>query len=466
MLVINLPTYTAVILLFAAFQEVGIFMTRSGRPPFADMLLFLLWFSALSRIFWPHPYLVAASGVILLLYVAVSFSQIRRQLQVLCFLLAVAAVGLAGWLDGWAALWRGIETAVIFSAFFGTLTLMRATADLRPEIARARTLVEPLGPNERVSGLLVGTNILGTALIVGVMAIFAPIIGQNSPYETRKAAAEACQRGMCLACLWSPFWLAMAISTEHLPGVPLWQIMALGLCMCGLGLVVAQLIYTPDVGMSGLWRALKAFSPVIPPVAVASAAVLGLKALTPLTTLQCLVIGIPVICFLSLAIQGRDHLVTAAAQAGRGVGAVRGEIALLSFAFALGEVLEKGLEAGGVGAQITAMAPPPSMVIAFVVIGMTLLGLAGIHQVVSATVMLVLFSTLPLGVSDLALMQAGLLGWAFTSMTGLSAVSVAAASTMFDVPLERVAYGPNIRFVAIYGLIGILVISGVNRLVG
>lgn len=440
-------------------------MTRFGRPPYADLLLFLLWFTALVRIFWPYPALVAASGALLILYVVVSFARIRRQLQILCLLLGLAAIGLAAWLDGWVPLWRGVETAVVFSAFFGTLTLLRATADLRPEIARARTLVEPLAANERLSGLLVGTNILGTALVVGVMAIFAPIVGQNAPYETRKAAAEACQRGMCLACLWSPFWLAMAISTEHLPAVPLWQIMALGICLSALGLVVAQLMYTPDVGLPGLWRALRAFSPVVPPVALASAAVIGLKAVTPLTTLQCLVVSIPVICLLSLAFQGRDHLTKAASQAAGSVGLVRGEIALLSVAFALGEVLEMALQAGGVGDRITDLAPPPSVVIAIVVMGMTLLGLAGIHQVVSVTVMLVLFSTLPLGVSDLALMQAGLLGWAFSSMTGLSAVSVASASTMFKVPLERVAYGPNIRFVAIYGIIGILVIAGVNRLV-
>lgn len=440
-------------------------MPRFRRPPYADTLLFLLWFTALLRIFWPDPALVAASGALLVLYVAVSFTRIRRQLQILCLLLGVTALGLAGWLDGWIPLWRGVETAVIFSAFFGTLTLLRATADLRPEIARARTLVEPLAANERLSGLLVGTNILGTALVVGVMAIFAPIVGRNAPYEARKAAAEACQRGMCLACLWSPFWLAMAISTEHLPLVPLWQIMALGICLCALGLVVAQLIYTRDVGMPGLWRALRAFSPVLPPVALASAAVIVLKAVTPLSTLQCLVVGIPVICLVSLALQGRDHLVKAASQAGGSVGLVRGEIALLSVAFALGEVLEIALQAGGIGDRITALAPPPWVVIATVVFGMTVLGLAGIHQVVTVTVMLVLFSTLSLGVSDLALMQAGLLGWAFSSMTGLSAVSVASASTMFDVPLERVAYGPNIRFVAIFGVIGIGVIAGVNLLV-
>lgn len=440
-------------------------MAGPDRLPFDNYVLLALWMTAIVRIFWPHPLLISASAIVLLFYVVLSFRHVRRQLQILSLLLAVAALGLAGWLDAWAALWQGMEKAVIFSAFFGTLALMRATADLRPEIGRARKLVEPLSAGARTSGLLVGTNVLGSALVVGVMPVFAPIVGHDAPYEVRKSAAEACQRGMCLACLWSPFWLAMAISTEHLPNVPLWQILILGLMLCALGLAVAQIMYTPDVGIRALWSALRAFSPILPPVALAAAAVLALKAATPLTTLECLVLGIPVLCIGGLLTQSVEHLRRAAKQAGRGVGTVRGEIVLLSWAFALGMVLEQALQAGGIGNQITALAPPPFIVFAIVVIGMTLLGLAGIHQVVTVTVMLVLFGTLPIGVSDLALMQAGLLGWSFSSMTGLSAVSVAAASTMFNVPLERVAYGPNIRFIAVFGLIGITVVTGVNWMI-
>ena len=440
-------------------------MSRPSRLPLPDLLLAFLWISSLARIIWPHPLLVSASGGVLVIYVVVVFAHIRRQMQVLCFLLAVAGVALAAWLDGWAALWQGIEKSVIFAAFFGTLTLMRATADLRPEIGQARSLVDHLGADERTSGLLAGTNILGAVIIVGVMAIFSPIIGRDAPFEVRKASAEACQRGMCLACLWSPFWLAMAISFEHLPNVPLWQIMTFGVALCALGLAVAQMMYTPAVGIAGLGRALGAFSPVLPPVAIAAAAVLALNAVTPLTTLQCLVVAMPTLCLISLTVQGVDHLRTAVIQAGRGMGAISGEIALLSFAFALGRVLELALQAGGVGDQVTAFAPPPIVVIASVVVGMTVLAFAGIHQVVTATVMLVLFGALPLGVSDLALMQAGLLGWSFSSMTGLSAVSVAAAATMFNVPLERIAYGSNIRFVVIFGLIGILVITAINALI-
>ena len=43
-----------------------------------------------------------------------------------------------------------------------------------------------------------------------------------------------------------------------------------------------------------------------------------------------------------------------AGQARRGIGAVRGEIVLLSFALALGKVLERALQTGGIGDWVTA----------------------------------------------------------------------------------------------------------------
>ena len=270
-------------------------MARSPRVPLAESLLALLWLAALVRIFWPDPGMAAASGGILTVYIAVVFTRVRRQMQILFGVLGALAVILAVWLDGWGALWQGVEKSVIFAAFFGTLTLLRATADQR----------------------------LG--------------------------AAEACQRGMCLACLWSPFWIAMAMSYEHLPQVPLWQVLVLGLSLNALGLVTAQLMYTRDVGMAGLGRALAAFLPVVPPVALAAAVVLALKALTPFGTLQCLVLGVPVLCLAALAVQGRERLWIAVRQSATGIGAVRAEISLLTAAMALGQVLVVALEASGFG---------------------------------------------------------------------------------------------------------------------
>lgn len=216
-----------------------------------NVLLALLWLASLVRIFWPHPYLPMAGGVVLALYVVLTLPRVRPQILALCAALGLAAVTLAILFDSWAALWHGIERAVIFAAFFGTLSLLRATADRRPEIKSARQRVAKLGVHERASGLMVGANLLGAVLVVGVMAIFAPIVGRAAPFKTRMDAALASQRGMCLASFWSPFWVGMSVCYVHLPAVPLWQLMALGIGMNALGLVVAQTLYGGGVGPGG-----------------------------------------------------------------------------------------------------------------------------------------------------------------------------------------------------------------------
>ncbi len=69
---------------------------------------------------------------------------------------------------------------------------------------------------------------------------------------------------------------------------------------------------------------------------------------------------------------------------------------------------------------------------------------------------------LPSGVSQLVLMEAALVGWGFASMIGLSAVSVATAAAMFGIPLERIAYGPNLAFIAVFGVIAVATLAAVN----
>lgn len=438
-------------------------MASKSRLPVAGLLILALWLTALVRIFWQDPLLAAASGVLLIVYIATVFPGVRRQMQVLSVILAGIGGGLAHFLDAWPAFWFGVEKSVIFAAFFGTLSLLRATADLRPEIVRSRHLVERLADDERNSGLLVGSSILGSVLIVGVMAVFAPIVGRDAPFETRLAAAEACQRGMCLACLWSPFWIAMAVSYEHLPQVPLWQVLLLGLCLNALGLVLAHLMYTRAVGMAGLGRALSAFVPVVPPVTLAAAVVLALNAATPFGTLQCLVLGVPVLCVAALALQGGGRVRGAVSAAATGMTAVKSEICLLTAAMALGQVLAVALAASGLDRWLAGIGPPAWALFAMSAGVMTVLAFAGVHQFVTATVMLVLFSTIDFGIEPLLLMMSVLLGWTFTSMTGLSAVSVAVASAMYAVPVEKVAYGPNIRFVAAFGAVGVAVLALLDR---
>lgn len=93
-----------------------------------------------------------------------------------------------------------------------------------------------------------------------------------------------------------------------------------------------------------------------------------------------------------------------------------------------------------------------------------LLAFVGIHQIVTATLVLVLFGPVEINVLHLIIMEATLIGWALSSMTGLSAVSIAVASNMFNVSLKGLCYGPNLRFVVSFGLISIVCLTVLNRI--
>ena len=439
-------------------------MLHHPALPINQMLLAFLWAGAVIRIIWDLPEIRLVSGLVLAIYITLAISKIRKRMQMLIFCLTAVAISFAAIFDGWYALWQGIEHSVIFAAFFGTVVLLRAAADQRPEISRARFLVERLESQERNSGLMAGSQFLGSILNVGVMSIFAPIVGRNSSAYTRKGAAEACLRGMCLCSLWSPFWLAMALCYEHLPDVMLWKIMALGLGFVAIGFITAHFLFTSVVSLSGLIIAVSALLPVLLPVAAAASVVLALNATTPLSTLQCLITGIPVFCVIGLSLQGYKYFKSAAGLLGKGLGAVHGEVVLLTAAILLGKTLILAIGETGFGEMIAAFQLPDWAIITAIIATITLLAFVGIHQIVTATLVLVLFGPAETELLQLIIMEATLIGWALSSMTGLSAVSVAVASNMFKVSLEGLCYGPNLRFVISFGLISIICLTILNRI--
>ncbi|MFT7573420.1 MAG: hypothetical protein ACI9JL_004484 [Paracoccaceae bacterium] len=79
-------------------------------------------------------------------------------------------------------------------------------------------------------------------------------------------------------------------------------------------------------------------------------------------------------------------------------------------------------------------------------------------------VVLVVFMPLDTGISDVVMMEAALIGWAFASMVGVTAVSTATASAMFGVPRVQLIFGPNLLFVGAFGTLCVALLSLVNGL--
>ena len=217
------------------------------------------------------------------------------------------------------------------------------------------------------------------------------------------------------------------------------------------------------LSFSGLRIAVRALLPVFLPVAAAACVVLALNATTPLSTLQCLITGIPVFCFIGLSLQGYQYFKSAAVQLGKGIGAVHSEVVLLTAAILLGKTLILAIDQTGFDEMIAAFQLPDWAIITAIIATIALLAFVGIHQIVTATLVLVLFEPVETDLLQLIIMEATLIGWALSSMTGLSAVSVAVASNMFKVSLEGLCYGPNLRFVISFSLISIDFLTSLHR---
>jgi len=267
-----------------------------------------------------------------------------------------------------------------------------------------------------------------------------------------------------VAGLWSPFWIAMALSSQYVPGVPLWHTMALGMSMAVCALTASHVLFAPEPSVALLWRALRSLQPIVPPVAVCVLTVAVLSGVTVLSGLEALIVSVPVLCALALLAKGRRAFVTGLANTYRGTAHVGNEITILTISLALGGVIRHVFAETGTTEWIGALDLPAMAVIA-IMIGATSLGaLAGVHQIVSVSLLLSVFSDLPVRVAGVVLIESTLAAWSTSSIIGLSAIMVGTATTMFRVTPGQVILGPNLRFATLFAIGCILTLAGVNAL--
>ena len=431
-----------------------------------ETLLILLWAVQVVRMAWPGAAADHAGAVVAVAYVLRVFVLLRRPTVILCS-------GSLPWLPcsssstagpprcSWASRRRPCSPASSAPS-----CCCAPPADQLRQIANARELFERLEPDHRLGGLLVGTHLLAVVLGPGAYAITAPIVGASKVEEEHLAAMRACHRGGGLAGLWSPFWIAMALSSQYVPGVPLWQIMALGMSMAVCALTASHVLYSKEPGITLLWRALRSLQPIVPPVAVCVLLVAVLSGITVLSSLEALIVSVPALCLLTLLPKGRRALRTTLANTYRGAAYIGNEITILTVSLALGGVVRHVFAQTGITGWIGGLDLPAVAVIAIIIGTVSLGALAGVHQIVSVTFLLTVFSDLPGRVADVVLIQTALVSWSCSSMIGLSAIMVATATTMFRVPPEKVILGPNLQFAAMFAAAAILVLAGVNALLG
>ena len=441
-------------------------MHESGLPRLIARLLIVfgaaLWALGMVSIFVPMPEISALLTWCLGIYVFFAVPRTGWHTRILLLVLAIATVTLAARYDRWDAIPLGMAKASIFPAFLATIVLLRATADQRPEIRAARRLFAAIDAREQSGGIIVGSHLVGSILQVGVFAILAPILGRDATLEERRRVFLMAMRGMAMVPMWSPFVVGMAVATEYLPNVPLWQIMTLGLSLVVLGMLLSVIAFDRAGGPVAMWRALKTLGPIVPPVAIAALLVIGMTTMTAYSTLQSLVIVMPIPCLLAIARSPGGDVAVALRGTAQGLSRIGSEISILTFAMTLGITFQTCLPDLGILDGLQRLALTPTSVIFIVIMAMNLFGLMGVHSMVTGTILLVLFTGIPTGVADLILLEALLVGWGLCTAISVGSLSIATGAAMFDLAPTNAISLSNILYVFITSVMFGTILSALN----
>ncbi len=441
-------------------------MHESGLPRLITRLLIVfgaaLWALGVVSIFVPMPEISALLTWCLGIYVFFAVPRTGWHTRILLLVLAIATVTLAARYDRWDAIPLGMAKASIFPAFLATIVLLRATADQRPEIRAARRLFAAIDAREQSGGIIVGSHLVGSILQVGVFAILAPILGRDATLEERRRVFLMAMRGMAMVPMWSPFVVGMAVATEYLPNVPLWQIMTLGLSLVVLGMLLSVIAFDRAGGPVAMWRALKTLGPIVPPVAIAALLVIGMTTMTAYSTLQSLVIVMPIPCLLAIARSPGGDVAVALRGTAQGLSRIGSEISILTFAMTLGITFQTCLPDLGILDGLQRLALTPTSVIFIVIMAMNLFGLMGVHSMVTGTILLVLFTGIPTGVADLILLEALLVGWGLCTAISVGSLSIATGAAMFDLAPTNAISLSNILYVFIASVMFGTILSALN----
>lgn len=429
-------------------------------------LMLLLW---LGEIVWlaggRPPGLRAVLLPVLAGYGLVALASVRPGARRLALGLLLPALALA-LLDRRAEPLRlGLEQALVYPAFLATILLVRATAALHPAVVRSRDRTIALAAEARAAGFLVGGHLMGAVLTAGSFALLAPLVDPRADPGERARLASLALRGSCLAALWSPFFVGMALVTGHLPEVPLWQVAALGLALNGVALAVSLATDARGAGR-GLPGALRALAPLLPPVGGAAALIVAASAATGLRSLETVLLLTPLLIGLWLLVRPRSTAREVAGRVWSGLARLAEEALLVGVVTVLGKVLATATWTAVLAAPLHAGLVPGGLLLGGLLGAIVLVAVAGLHPLATVAITMALLTDGPPPVAPLVLAGLGLLGWALGTMIGSTSLSLLIARTSFALPARALSPGPNGRFVVLFGTLAIGVLTLLDALLG
>ena len=398
-------------------------------------------------------------------FLLVAFVGARRGTRILAVLLGASAIAIAVTREQPALLLDGLGAALVFTAFLVSLQTIRAVAEVSPEIATARARFAKLTARTEIAGFTLGAYGVGVVLTASAQSLLAPLVAEDATPARRRAISEAALRGSALAPLWSPFFVAMAFGSHYLPAVPLWQIIPLGFFMALIGILLSLAMFgwprrTAEPG-TGLTAALRGLAPLAIPVLASAAIVVACSLLFGLSTLQSVVLTMPIASLGLTAIRQPKQIVGVLRATWGQLGRLSDESLLVVMSMMLGIVLES---TQGLGAAIAPWIAgwPPAALAALATGGMIAGGMLGAHPMITGTVILTTLPSASGAIVDLALMQAMLIGWGVSATLSPSGITLLMSASFFRVPFRQLAYGPNLAYAAAFTALASLILGALD----
>ncbi|MEO0392735.1 MAG: hypothetical protein AAF213_05755 [Pseudomonadota bacterium] len=436
-------------------------------------LLFLgLWFlEVLFVVLKPAPELVAmirpvgAYGLLLLAVITIPIARRATLLVTGVAVMLGAVIMLYGVADR-TDVEAGLAQALLFAGFLPTLHMLRATAQAQSRVRLSQRRFAHLPTGSRRDGITLGAHAFGSVLNTGSFPVMAAVMRADADDEERRQFALASLRGMNLAPLWSPFFVAMALSSAYLPGVSLLAIMPVGLVIASVCLVLSVLWFgsrgRTATGELGWMIGIRALQPIALGLAVLGLTVVSLAAVTPLGSLETIIIAVPPLCLLLLgfkkpAIYKVWRITTA--RMDQSYDDLMIVVAAITIASLAGQVdVAADLIRQGVSTV------PAPIAIGGLIMACFLPAMIGIHPMIPTAILLAALTTGPQPLADVVLMGVALTGWSAGTMCSVSSMSVVVCSGLFRVPAWRLMVSANMGFALAVISIATLVLSALQFL--
>lgn len=379
------------------------------------------------------------------------------------FLAILLGCAASSWSHGSAdAMAAGLARALVFGAFFPAVILLRATVEASPRLDRLRAELTGMDPASAELLTLHGSHGLGSVINVGASAVLAPVVTAGVDDARRTALAATSARGVAIAAIWSPFYLSVAFTSQLVPGVPLWQVIAIGLGCSLMGLAISQLMFTPAVSAAGLRASLARLRPLFLPTAIVVGAVVGGTLAFGWSGLHAVAVVIPALCVAYTLRLGHGVTGQVSQRTFTSLANVSNELLIVLGGTILGSVIASLPSVQQLGASVTPDMISGPALLAALVAAMLLLGQVGLHPMISSSVLVPVICVGNFGICPVVAVATAVFAWGVNATISIWTIPMAMAASTFGVPVARLVSRWTMLFALVYAAAAVALLSALN----